>query len=250
MPSLATQLIVFEGHVVFEDNPDLVLAAAAAAGFAAVETQLKDATRLRDRLTAHGLKHAAIHVTASQLQEPQPWIDYLGITGARDVCNSGLLHWNQRTQADHDATADLLNRAGRVFRAAGIRLHYHNHDFELIEKPVPNQISLEYLLTRFDPAAVDLCVDVAWLHRAGIAPAEFLRLHASRIGYLHIKDWDGKNWVPPGTGEIDLASVTAVLPQLSQVGWVACEQDNTTGNPADCLRQARVWCREKIPAIK
>jgi sugar phosphate isomerase/epimerase len=246
MPGLATQLIVFEGHVVFEENPDLVLAAAASAGFTSVETQLKDARCLHARLVAHGLRHAAVHLTPAQLQDPQPWIDYLGITGARDVCNSGLLHWHERTRADHDATAEVLNRAGQAFRSAGIKLHYHNHDFEFVEQPVPGQLSIEYLLSRFDPDAVDLCVDVAWVHRAGMIPTEFIRGHAARIGYLHIKDWDGSNWVPPGFGEVDLASVISTLPLLTRLRWAVCEQDNTAGDPVECIQKAGAWCRQKL----
>ena len=242
MPALATQLIVFNGHVDLEKDPDTVFHAAAAAGFLAVETQLADANRLRDRLAVHGLKHAAAHVVAGQLKEPQRWIDYLGITGARDICNSGLLNWHQRTQADHDATIDVLNTAGRAFRAAGIYLHYHNHDFELVESPVPGITTLQYLMDRLDPGAVDFCIDVGWLHRARIDPASFLLRNAAHIGYLHLKDWNGEAWVPPGKGQVDLSSVVQILPHLKQVRWITCEQDNTPQNPADCLLVAGKWC--------
>jgi sugar phosphate isomerase/epimerase len=242
MPAFATQLIVFNGHVNLETDPDTVFAAARAAGFTAVETQLTDAKRLRERHAAHGLKHAAAHVVAGQLQEPQPWIDYLGITEARDICSSGLLHWHQRTQADHDATIDTLNAAGRALRAGGIYLHYHNHDFELLEKPVSGVTTLQYLMDRLDPAAVDFCIDVGWLHRAGIDPARFLGENAARIGYLHLKDWNGRAWVPPGQGQVDLLSVARILPQLKQARWITCEQDDTPGDPAACLRAAGKWC--------
>lgn len=246
-PALATQLIVFNGHVDFEKDPDTVLAAAAAAGFQAIEGQLEDPARLRARLDAHGLRHAAVHVVPSQLREPQRWIDYLSVTGARDVCSSGLLHWHQRTPADHDDTIEVLNRAGRTLRAQGIHLHYHNHDFELTEQPVPGVTSLEYLVKGLDPEAVDLCVDVAWLHRAKIAPVEFLRREASRIGYLHLKDWNGRAWVPLGEGEVDLAGVLATLPSLPTVRWVVNEQDNTERDPAGCLQRAGAWLQHRPP---
>lgn len=248
-PSLATQLIVFNGHIEFETDPDAVLAAAAAAGFRAVETQLADPVRLRDRLADHGLRHAAAHVTPSQLQDPQPWIDYLQITGARDLCTSGLLHWHQRSVADHDETIAILNRAGRALRAAGMFLHYHNHDFELTEHPVPGRTTLDYLLERFEPDAVDLCVDVAWLHRAGLDPAGFLAAIRGRVGYVHIKDWNGTEWAPPGRGQVDLASVVRVLPQLTNLRWVTCEQDTTTDKPAKCLQLAHAWCRQNLPQL-
>lgn len=248
-PHLATQLIVFNGHVDLEQDPDAVLSSVAAAGFSAVETQLADASRLRERLAAHGLRHAAAHVTTGQLQEPQRWIDYLGITGAKDICTSGFLQWHQRTPSDHEATAKTLNEAGRKLRSAGIHLHYHNHDFELIEHLDSNISSLDYLASRLDPSAVDLCVDIGWVHRAQVEVEDFLRRHLSQIGILHLKDWDGQAWVPLGQGAVDFTPVLSLIPQMPNLRWLTCEQDTTPSDPARCLRLSREWCRQNLSAI-
>ena len=55
-------------------------------------------------------------------------------------------------------------------REAGIRLHYHNHDFEFLVQFGGKRI-IDIMLEELDPAACDLCVDVAWVHRGGDDPA-------------------------------------------------------------------------------
>jgi sugar phosphate isomerase/epimerase len=246
-PPLGMQTLVFSGRYQLETDADTVYAAVAAAGFTAVETQLKDAHRLRDLLAKHGLRHGGIHLGGPALRDPKPWIDLLKVTGARDVCQSGLMDWNKRTRADYDEAIAVFNEVGKRFRDEGIHLHYHNHDFEFLETLGPGgPRGIDYLAEKLDPAACDLCVDVAWVLRGNDDPAAFLLKHAGITGYLHFKDTDGTDWKELGRGKVDFASVINTLPRLPKVRWIMWEQDKTEIAPEESTCISRTYLKERF----
>jgi len=82
--------------------------------------------------------------------------------------------------------AEKLNAAGEKCRAAGLRLCYHNHDFEFAPKPGGRPI--DTLLERMDRKLVGLEVDVFWVSTAGLDPVAWLHQNAGRVELLHLKD--------------------------------------------------------------
>ena len=219
---------------------DSVLDAVAAAGYEALECVAADPKPFRTQLDQRRLVYAGAHTTPSKLEDVTGLIETLQIMGAADVCNSGLLDWNERSPDDYRRTIDILNRAGRSLRAEGIHLHYHNHDFEFEQQEViGGRTGMDLLLEGLDPAAVDLCVDVGWVHKAGLDPVTFLAEHADKVGYLHFKDYSDTGWAEIGTGKVDFQPVVDMLPKLADVRWIVLEQDNTTIDPLDSLRISR-----------
>jgi sugar phosphate isomerase/epimerase len=82
--------------------------------------------------------------------------------------------------------ADKLNLAGEKCRKAGLRLCYHNHDFEF--EPKPGGRPFETLLQRLDKSLVGLEVDAFWVSMAGENAAAFIRQNASQVEMVHLKD--------------------------------------------------------------
>ena len=54
---------------------------------------------------------------------------------------------------------------------------------------------------------MDLCVDIAWVQKGGLDPAEFLRQHKDRISYLHLKDYNEEGWTELGSGVVNISGV-------------------------------------------
>jgi sugar phosphate isomerase/epimerase len=241
---VGAQLIIFSKTYNMEHDIDVVLDSLQMAGYAAIEGSIKDPVALKRKLDAHGMKHAAQHtIVRPLLENPQGIIDYLNATGASDVCNSGFLDWKHSSIEEVRSSIKLLNEAGRKLAAAGIKLHYHNHDFEFSIKYDGKRI-IDILLEELDPAACDLCVDVAWVMRSGDDPASFLKKNAARIGYLHVKDWDGAKWVELGKGKVDFKSILPVLPALTKVKWIMVEQDLPDGDPMQNMANSRKYLKE------
>lgn len=90
------------------------------------------------------------------------------------------------TADDWKANADFLNAKGKALQSAGIKVGYHNHNFEFA--PVGSTNGLEILLANTDPALVTFEVDIGWVAAAGVDPYEFLARHKGRFTMMHVKD--------------------------------------------------------------
>jgi sugar phosphate isomerase/epimerase len=243
LPPVGAQLLVFSGHYDIQTQADVILDAVSHAGYAAVEGGSRDAAQYKRMLDARGLVYGGSHAGLPALQNLPPLIDYLKIVGGRDMCNSGLLRWGDLTLEDYRQAIPLLNDAGRRLRDAGIAFHYHNHDFEF-KKVDGDKTGMELLLEELDPEAVDFCMDVAWIHKGGEDPAEYLVRHKDRVGYLHFKDYDAQGWTELGRGVVDFHSIMRVLPDLPHVRWVMIEQDKTNIDPVDSIAISRRYLKD------
>jgi sugar phosphate isomerase/epimerase len=243
LPTVGCQLIVFGSKYNIEKDTDKILDTLASAGYKAVEGGASDPVAYKRKLDARGLVYGGSHTSPRGLIDPKPVIKYLKAVDARDVCNSGLLDWKQRTLADFKQTIDILNKSGKTLRAEGIHLHYHNHDFEFA-KVDGNKTGMDILLDGLDPEACDLCVDVAWVKIGGDDPAGYLAKHNDRIGYLHFKDHDGTTWTELGRGKVDFAAIMKVLPTMRKVRWVMVEQDRSQLDPVESVKISRAYLKD------
>ena len=246
LPPVGLQFIVFGKKYNLNEHADVMLDAVAKAGYAGVECGApKDVKGCLEKLKSRGLKLGATHVGLKSLANPKPLVDFLHAGGAQDLCNSGLMDWNKRTLADYGEAIQKLNAAGKALRQEGIRLHYHNHDFELA-KVDGNRTGMDLLLEGLDAEACDLCVDVAWVKRGGADPAEFLKQHGERVGFLHLKDFNDEGWIELGQGKVDFAAILKVLPALKKVSWAMIEQDSTKLDPLESIAISRANLRNKF----
>lgn len=219
---------------------DATLAAVAAAGYAEVEfAGYHDRTpaEVRRALERHGLAAPAAHVPWDRTE--RDWAAAVG-EAAEVGHRYAIVPWiPESARGDADAwrrTAERLDRAGRAARAAGLRVGYHNHDFEL--RPLADgTLPLDLLIAATDPAHVVFELDLYWLARAGQDPAAWLARHAGRVELVHAKDSAGPpdhRMVDVGAGTIDFA---AFLPAALDRGvrHVFVEHDE----PADPLASMR-----------
>lgn len=116
-----------------------------------------------------------------------PWLD-------ADVRTSG---------ADYYAVAKKLNHAGLLCKEAGLKLAYHNHDFEFIK--YDGKTGYEILLENTDKKLVDFEVDMYWVLKSGVQPEYLFKQYGKRFPLWHIKDIDKTN--PTLNTEIGSGSV-------------------------------------------
>jgi sugar phosphate isomerase/epimerase len=132
-----------------------------------------------------------------------------------------------------------LAALGRRCRDEGVRLLYHNHDFELTT--VEGRTGLAWLLDAADPADLGLEPDLGWIQRAGLEPSALLAAYPDRCPRVHVKDLSPADrrgaeggWTDVGDGVLDWP---ALLPACRRAGaeWFVVEHDE----PADPIRTAR-----------
>jgi sugar phosphate isomerase/epimerase len=121
---------------------------------------------------------------------------------------------------------DVLNQIGKKCTAAGIKLLYHNHDFEFVaneEEIVP----IEYFLENTDPAHVNFQMDLFWVTKAGADPVQYFEKYPGRFKVWHVKDMDAEgNFAPVGRGTINFGKLLAQK-ELSGMEYYIVEQDQT-----------------------
>ena len=186
------------------------LAALAAMGYREVELAGlygRTAAEFRALLDAAGLKAPAGHVGVPALtDEIEQTIADAKALGHRYL----ILPWigeEYRTVDGWRRAAELLNRAGARCRAVGLRLGYHNHDFEFLpvgggEAAPPTGYDL--LLRHTDPKLVMFELDLFWIRKGGRDALAYFAEHRGRFRAVHIKDMaaDGA-MVDVGQGVMD-----------------------------------------------
>ena len=138
---------------------------------------------------------------------------------------------------DVQATAARLNEAAKKGAEYGIRVGYHNHQWEL-ESIIEGRTALEYFADLLDPEVV-LEVDTYWVAVGGQDPVDILGKLGNRVKFIHIKDGplttDTKAQLPAGQGSVAVLDVIAAATSL-EVGVV--EFDDYDGDIFEGISQS------------
>ncbi len=122
--------------------------------------------------------------------------------------------------------ANILTTLGKKAKKAGLKLLYHNHDFEY-KKDADGIIPIEYLLENCDPKYVNFQMDLYWVTKAGADPVAYFNKYPKRFKIWHVKDMDDQGrFAPVGNGHIDFARILANK-KLSGMKYYMVEQDKT-----------------------
>lgn len=150
---------------------------------------------------------------------------------------------------DVQATAALLNEAAKKGAEYGIRVGYHNHQWEL-ESTIEGRTALEYFADLLDPELV-LEVDSYWVAVGGQDPVDILGKLGNRVKFIHIKDGplttDTKAQLPAGQGKVAVLDVIAAAASL-EVGVV--EFDDYSGDIFEGINESLSFLMASGEGIK
>lgn len=126
---------------------------------------------------------------------------------------------------DYKKIALLLNKAGKMCKEAGLKLAYHNHDFEF--KKYNGITGYEILLKETDKNLVYFEMDLYWIVYSKINPIELFKQNSGRFTMWHVKDMDKNNATlntEIGSGSIDFKSIFEEA-RLSGMKYFFVEQE-------------------------
>lgn len=133
---------------------------------------------------------------------------------------------------------EMCRKAGQDAAANNTHFSYHNHDDEF--KTLPNgEIPFDRIMSQCSPEQVKCELDVYWIAKARLNPAEYIKKYASQLGQLHLKDMaaeDG-NFIELGQGIIDLPGCIAAAAE-TQCQWLIYEQDICKKNCFECAKES------------
>jgi len=132
--------------------------------------------------------------------------------------------------------AQILDILGEKCHKAGLKLLYHNHDFEY-KKDADGIVPIDYLLEHCNPEYVNFQMDLYWVSKVGADPVAYFEKYPGRFKLWHVKDMDEEGrFAPVGTGTIDFARILAQQ-NLSGMEYYYVEQDTTYNlKPIDAIK--------------
>ena len=120
--------------------------------------------------------------------------------------------------------ASRLNGVGATLADEGLRLAYHNHDFEFKEDN--GVVPFEFFADHLDPESVGYEIDLAWVAHAGQDPAAWITRLGEQIDCLHFKDVTADGQLcDVGKGKIDWDSVLKAAEEVEVTSGLV-EHDN------------------------
>lgn len=140
-----------------------------------------------------------------------------------------------------DTLIKKLDIAGAKFRAAGMKLGYHNHANEFY-RPAGGKTFLERVYDETSPENVVAELDTFWVQRGGGDVVEWVRRVKGRSPFIHLKDFKVAPNGDIGFGEIGAGTLpfARIIAEAESGGceWFIVEQDTCPGDPFVSIKQS------------
>jgi sugar phosphate isomerase/epimerase len=121
--------------------------------------------------------------------------------------------------------AENCNVYGEACKKVGLKLAYHNHDFEFEMRD--GQLPYDVLLQDVDADLMAMEMDLYWMAKAKQDPLAYFKRHPGRFKLWHVKDMDKQGaFADVGTGIIDFPAIFAHAKQAG-VEHKVVERDMT-----------------------
>lgn len=234
----------------------------AKAGFKEVETygfSIKDQfwgltpTAFKALLNANGLKAVSGHYSLGSYlndgntSELKAAIAAAKILGSEYVTIPWLDEGIRKNAADYKKIAIKINEAGKMCKAAGLRLAYHNHNFEFEKQG--DTTGYEILLNGTDKNLVDFELDLYWVVRSGNSPSKLFKENPGRFNMWHIKDMDKANPAlnaEVGTGSINFKAIFAEAKLSGMKHFFVEHETNYKPNPMGSVTASCAYIKKEL----
>lgn len=233
-----------------------IFSACAEAGYEGLEIGFRHVrnvpvSRLKEMLAEHGLELVASHVGGNLADTAQAdserrmldqVLDYLNALDTERLMYSGL-----KFQSDEQFAEDLamLDTFATQCSERGVRLLYHNHDWELAG-------DARVMTALLEDCGPDLgfCPDIGWVAKGGARILPLLERMGERVGAIHLKDFGSTG---PGIDTVMLGQGIAALEEAiawaagNRPGlWLIAEQDETDAPPGEAIRRNADYVRHLL----
>lgn len=217
------------------------LAGIAGSGYRFVETagyHGRSPQAFKALLDANGLQAVSAHVPIDRFQTE---LEVVIAEGKLFGLDALVVPWLSPAQRKLGFVRELpikLNAWGEEVTKAGMRLAYHNHDFEYAID-IDGRSLIAMLLADAHPDFVDLEPDLYWIAEAGLDPVrEFKEMHP-RVRMIHAKDRSADGAIANvGAGTLHWETIIAVA-RAEMVDYLIVEHDQPTDVIADLTESCR-----------
>ena len=163
--------------------------------------------------------------------------------------------------------AEVIENAskfGAVANKLGMKLLYHNHDFEFAK--IDGKYALDILYDNVPADLLQTELDTCWVNVGGENPSDYIMKYAGRSPVVHLKDFVGSksenmyeligidkkaeadaeafDFRPVGSGKQDFPAILAAS-EKAGASWVVVEQDKPSMGltPMECAKKSREYLK-------
>ncbi|PBI84465.1 Inosose dehydratase [Flavobacterium sp. ACN2] len=143
----------------------------------------------------------------------------------------------RRNIADYKKIAARVNEAAKMCKSAGLKLAYHNHDFEFQKHD--GVTGYEILLKETDKDLVFFELDLYWVIHSGNDPLKLFKENPGRFKMWHVKDKDKINKdlnTEIGSGTIDFKPIFKEAKQSGIVHFFVEQENNFASNSFESIK--------------
>ena len=193
------------------------------------------AKQLKNIIDSEGLSAPSCHQPLEALQQNLDGvIEQALVMGHQYLVLPYLYEAQRQTLDQYKALAVFLNQAGERIKAAGLKLAYHNHEFEFIT--LSGAMPYDVLLNETDSNLVQMELDLYWVVKAGLSPLDLIARQPGRFPLWHVKDMDkAGGFADVGKGVIDFKPIFAKA-DAAGLRHAYVERDQTD-NRVETIRQ-------------
>lgn len=191
---------------------------------------------------AEGLTICATHEPSLKiLDEPEAVIARLQKLGTKLTAYPfpNGIDFNNAEQID--ALIKKLDAVGAKFRAAGLKLGYHNHAHEFY-RPAGGPCFLERVYAETSPENIVAELDTYWVQRGGGDVVDWVARMKGRQPFIHLKDYKVNASGEPSFCEIGAGTLPfkRIIAEAEAGGceWFIVEQDVCPGDPFVSIKQS------------
>lgn len=250
---------------VLSDRP-AALARIAALGVTAVEpfrlgrsdldraARLAHARSLKADIDAAGLTVSSTHARLPDAEDPGWFFEEMAEAGAPIAIAStpdALPGFTRDALVSTEGVrryADRLNALAKAAAAHGVRIGYHNHEWEWTRLD-DGRYGYDVLWDALDPAVVAE-VDLYWAQTAGQVPAEVVGRLGERVELVHVKDGPavrGEPQVAAGQGSVALADALEAGRESIRAHIIEADGIAEGADIFDLVADSVAWLRARYP---
>lgn len=148
---------------------------------------------------------------------------------------------------DYKRMAAKFNTAGELCKKAGLKLAYHNHNFEFKDQE-NGATGYDILLNETDTKLVGFELDIFWAVNAGLNPVDMFKKNPGRYKMFHVKDMDKDDksvFAEVGSGRIDFKSIFAES-KLAGLDYIFTEQDLIRKEPYQSITESYDYVKNNL----
>ena len=191
-----------------------------------------------------GLDDYFVHDKTESLEA---YIEAANITGMEYIIVPSINGEVLKSADQFKAVAAKMNKAAEICKKSGLKLGYHNHNFEW--KPIDGTTFYDVLINETDPALVNMEMDMYWVVRAGQDPIKLFEAHPGRFALCHLKDMDKTSDnlnTEIGRGKIDFKTILKKA-KLAGLQHFIVEQENFINiDPFDSITQSSAYVLNQL----